>query len=250
MRKLNKEKRKQVKDIINHEIVVFPCEGEIGFEEYLDEKTKYFISGMNAWGKLESHKLVLRYPDIKSPAEEFDWFYASEEIASGGGEFVGCFAIDVTDYLNKPEHTRFLELLSYIQRRKNVHFLLMVFTEDGKIPDLFVETLSEYSIFSIVHFDYPTTNDLAAYFAEQLAERCGTEMPDEVEEYARELLMDRQMTYDRIDRIVYGIANQKEIIESPEELEKVMAEAILGKDRPAESTVSFGFQAKRGGGHV
>lgn len=245
MGKLNKEKRRQVKDIIDHEIDIFPCEGEIGFEEYLDEKVKFYISGMNAWGGVPRHRLLLRYPDAREAEEVFTRFFASPGIASGGGEFTGCFAIDVTDYLKKPEHPSFRRLLAYIQRQKSIHFMLLVFEESGVLPEEFQEVMSEYGVFSIVRFSYPSAKDLAEYFAEQLSKRCSTVVASETEAYAKELFSGQRLTYDRVDRLVYGIANQKEILDSPEDLEKMMAEEILSEENGREKIGKLGFVSKK-----
>jgi hypothetical protein len=90
-----------------------------GFEEFLN-----FIN------RKSKDVIKLAYPDSKQNKEVFDEFFASPSRKGRlGARFAGCFAVELTDYVENPDDKHLSDLAAYIRENKEIAFVLFSATD-------------------------------------------------------------------------------------------------------------------------
>ena len=247
MNKIPASARKKIADLRGSEIAVFPGEGSFGFEEYLNAKTALIIKRKSIQSSVEDNQLRLCYPhgDGDKQALEIELFFSSAVLKSRGGDFEGCFAIDMTDYLSDTENRDFKRLMSYIRANRNIYFVLMLFSENQAEVRKFFDAASEYASFDLVEFEYPKPGVLAEYAAERIEEKYGRPLGDDLKDHIYNLLKTGKHEFDFIDLVVDDLTNRET---SFRDLEKELTSIILDerseKKKTKKSGLNFGFSAE------
>jgi len=239
--KLPREIRKMLPDLFGCEFVVLPDDGDFGFEDYLNEKVKLLIKKRKLYTPLKANRLVLRYPTPEMDEVIFRNFFASPEIAIGGGEFQGCFVIDITDYEDKTDSPCFKRLISYVLEHREIHFMFLVFEKDREKIEFMERTLSEYVPLDPVHFTYPSEKLLASYVVTCYSEYLSEAVPEELQGFISKLLLHGHREFGFADRMVKELID-RECGLNQEYIEKCLSELVLREPKTVQERF-LGFHA-------
>jgi len=103
----------------NFDFIILQKSGFELFQKYTERKGKEVIS--------------LAYPDSGQNKEAFDEFFASPcRKGRLGVRFTGCFAIELTDYVENPEDKHLSELAAYIRENPDMVFVLFSATDGSE----------------------------------------------------------------------------------------------------------------------
>ena len=74
--------------------------------------------------------------------DDFDGFFASPDNVNRLSEgYYGCFAVDLTDYVNTPESRRLSELFEYMKERREITFVLFASDDESGAAVAFAESV-------------------------------------------------------------------------------------------------------------
>lgn len=149
-----------------NELIFLPVKGDVGFEDYYEHKAALIRSKKLSFKKSSEDKLMLSYPlsDDKFADEKiFDMFFESANIVSGNHEFEGCFAIDITNYINKTNDPHFYKLLSYIYNNPNIVFLLFMYSDNVNDCENMYNFITQYIDIRKMRISLPDVDDLVNY---------------------------------------------------------------------------------------
>lgn len=122
-------KKNEMRD---NEFIIVTEGGLRSFEAHLHEIESGLAETADRPHRLgEKNLLMLCFPHPGMENEEFSCFFASpDNINHLCGGYSGCFAVDLSDYVNHPESRRLSELLNYMRERKEITFVLFA-ADDG-----------------------------------------------------------------------------------------------------------------------
>lgn len=166
MDKLNKELLNSctAENCCTNELVVLPQEGDVGFEEYFEHKSKEIVKAKKIFSPLDQNKLMLAYP--RPDAREafvFQRFFESPSIVARNHEFEGCFAIDISAYIGKTDNEFFEKLMAFMRSNKNTVFLLFLYSNNKNEIQNMYDYLSRYDEIRMVNIPLPDAKVLTDY---------------------------------------------------------------------------------------
>lgn len=147
-----------------NELVVLPQDGEAGFEEYFQYKVRTVIDAKHIFSPLAQNHLMLSYPapDCSEPYA-FPQFFESPYIVARNHDFEGCFAIDISAYINKQHDRHFSDLISYMRNNPATTFVLFMYSDNVKETDAMYAYLAQYMDIQLRAIPLPTAKQLTDY---------------------------------------------------------------------------------------
>ena len=206
------------------DFVMLPEEGDVGILEYIEYKAEQIVRAKNLYSPLEQHMLMLSYPAPNNENNRiFEYFFESPSVVALNDRFVGCFGIDVTAYLNKTNHPRFEELLSFIGSHNDIVFVLFVYTNDNDAAQQMFSVLCNYDKFRKMSIPLPHAVTLCAYTSEEL-DKIEKPLSYEAKVYLAEHYRVKPCGFDAADWLVSFIQNN-DFDGSAENLKNLIEEA-------------------------
>lgn len=186
-----------------NELVVLPESGDCGFIEYFEDKVSKIISEKKIYSSFApQNKLMLEFPppDCNEP-DVFGKFFESPFIVAENHDFEGLFAIDISNYVNRLDHDRFMSLISYIKANPQTVYILFFYSDDEKkIQNVFKTLLYHIDIIKTV-LPEPTKEQLLAYTLEGLGTLCDS-LEEGISEYFSDFYSKNKIGYDSADHLI------------------------------------------------
>lgn len=154
------------------ELFFLPVKGDVGFKDYYDYKAKLIGEKKRSLLTEKQGKLMLAYPAPDASEEVFAMFFESPYVVADNHEFDGCFAIDITDYINKTEDTHFFQLISYMYNNPEIVFLLFIRSDNINECENMYNFLTQYIDVRKMSISLPAINDLVAYTLSKTRDFC------------------------------------------------------------------------------
>ncbi len=186
-----------------NELVVLPENGDCGFVEYFEYKVSKIISEKKIFSSFApQNKLMLEFPepDCREPYV-FEKFFESPAVVAQNHNFEGLFAIDISNYINKLDHDRFLSLISYIKSNPQTVFILFFYSDNEKeIQNIYRTILHHIDIVKTV-LPEPTKEQLVEYTLEGL-KTLSEPLEDGIKEFFESYYTKGNVGYDSADYII------------------------------------------------
>jgi hypothetical protein len=100
------------------------------FDFIILQKSGFGLFQKYAEKKGHNGAIILAYPDSNQKKEVFNEFYASPfRTGRLGNRFDGCFAVELTEYVENPESKCLYDLAAYIRENANMTFVLFAVTD-------------------------------------------------------------------------------------------------------------------------
>lgn len=147
-----------------NEFVILPKYGDVGFYEYYKYKAELIRKKKRLFCPENQTELMLAYPPSDSTeAYIFERFFESPFVVACNHDFEGCFAIDISNYINKLEDAHFLQLLTYMHENNNTVYLLFVYTDNKNEIDAVYNYLSQFDEYRKTVISLPSPKTLSDY---------------------------------------------------------------------------------------
>lgn len=186
---------------LRNELVILPQNGNVGFEEYVQHKAREIAKVKNLSPYIEN-QLILTYPTPESREYLiFERFFESPSVVAYNHVFEGCFAIDVTAYINKQNNDNFLKLISYMLTNVDTVFTLFIYTNNKNEVQKMFDCLSQYMDINLVEIPLPGPQALADYTVDKIRE-FSLHVSSSVTEYLSQYYETKQFGYDDADYFV------------------------------------------------
>ena len=226
-------------NVCTNELVVMPAEGDVGFDEYFNYKTKEVIKAKRIFSPEEQNKLLLSYPETDSKDPNiFDRFFESPCIVAKNHEFEGCFGIDITDYIGKICDEHFQRLLTYISTNVSAVYILIVFTNNKNEIASMYDILNQYSEYRLVDLGLPEINDLVEYTVSKIRD-FSTHVKKPVYKALEQYYINKNCGYETADILVRQL-KANDFTGDVEDLNKTI-EQIDSNSRIDGSSLGFGY---------
>lgn len=186
-----------------NELVVLPENGDCGFVEYFEYKAERIIEEKKIFSSFApQNKLMLEYPepDCKEP-NVFEKFFESPCVVAQNHNFEGLFAIDISNYVNKLEHDRFLSLISYIKANPQTVYILFFYSDNEKeMQRVYRALLHHIDIIKTV-LPEPTQAQLLDYTLEGLS-NLNVPLENGIKEFFIDFYAKNKVGYDSADFLI------------------------------------------------
>lgn len=155
-----------------NEFIVMPDSGDVGLAEYINHKASLIADRKHLTEPLEQNILMLEYPGPDTQnASLFSLFFDSPNVVACRRVFEGCFAVDVTKYLQCPDHIQLLNLLAYMKSNPDTVFALFVYTNNLQLADSFYQKVVPFIRLVKSELPLPSTKQLSEYVVESFREK-------------------------------------------------------------------------------
>lgn len=218
--------RCSLENCCDNELLVMPSKGDTGYEEYILHKTGLIRKKKNVFSPLEQNVLMLSYPDKGSLSGVFERFYESPAVVAENHVFEGCFAIDITSYINHTDCPEFQRLLSYIDMNPSAVYVLMVCCDNVKECDNLYKALLHNGGFRRTDLSLPSPRALAEYILNMIRSFCLHIEQEESQSYLEELFRKKPCGYDFAEYFV-NVLKTNDYKGDAETLKKMADELIL-----------------------
>ena len=130
-------------EIHENEFIVVTEGGLESFEAHLHKIESDLAESTKHPHRLgDRNLLMLCYPHPNMENDDFDGFFASPDNVNRLSEgYYGCFAVDLTDYVNTPESRRLSELFEYMKERREITFVLFASDDESGAAVAFAESV-------------------------------------------------------------------------------------------------------------
>lgn len=209
MKKMNNEflSKCNASNCCMDELVVLPKDGETGFEEYYEHKTKEIVRVKKIFSPLEQNMLMLAYPhqDAKEPYV-FERFFESATIVAKNHKFEGCFAIDISAYIGKESHEYFSRLISYMHQNRDAVYLLFMYSNNTNEINSMFEFLSRFAEIRKLEIPLPSAKQLTEYTVSKIRD-FSLHVKNPVYFYIQKYYTHNNFGYDVADYLVRQLKN-------------------------------------------
>lgn len=197
-----------------NELVVLPIDGDIGFEEYFFYKANEVRKAKHLFAPKERTEIILTYP---SPPNErtspqytdtlFERFFETPSVVAHNQLFEGCFGIDISAYINHWDTKEFLDLMSFVKKNPQITFVLFVYSNNSNEDAAMLSFINQFIEISLVQFDTPSCDRLAAYTCDQLR-NVSLIIDASFEGFIRDCYDDLSVGYDFADAVVNSLRSR------------------------------------------
>lgn len=224
---------------IFNEFIVLPDEGDVGFEEYFDYKTREVIKYKRIFSPMKQNRLMLAYPspDTKDYMV-FNRFFESPYIVGCNHEFEGCFGIDISAYIGKTKDEHFEMLMSYIRSNPSVVYVLFAYSNNKNEIKKLYDTVMLYENYRYMEISLPTPNELCEYTMSHIRD-FSLHIKRPVAVHLESYFQENCCGYETADYIIRRLKSSGYDGEL-EGLQNLLAENILSKNMPG-SSLGFGY---------
>jgi len=159
-----------------NELVVLPEVGDCGFMEYFDKKASAVISRKKIYSIVDSEStLMLEYPEPESQQSNiFELFFESPSVVAQNQKFEGLFGIDISNYVNRLNHDRFVSLISYINSNPDIVFVLFFYSDSKKEIERVHTSLMHHMDIVKTILPPPAPSQLLDYTMEGITNLCNS----------------------------------------------------------------------------
>jgi hypothetical protein len=222
-----------------NELIILPMDGDSGFETYFDHKSVAVKKVRKIFSPLEQNKLMLAYPKPESrDLSLFDRFFDSPSIVARNHDFEGCFAIDISAYINKETDDHFIELMSFVRNSPNIVFVLFMFTNNLNEIRSMHDNISQFGFFRLLSIPLASPRALTDYTIHHIRDFT-LHVLNAVDEVLYDFYTQKSYGYDMADFIVRQLRNA-EYLGDLDGIKTVLEETLRSQGVSGSSS-NFGY---------